>query len=82
MHGQLRRLRHRALNPDFYPATGYRVSGGGGLLYVGTDGYFWCSAPGSATMVYTSYFNFSNGNVYPENGTHRANGIPVRCVQE
>ena len=84
LHRQLRRLRHRTLRipTDFYPASGYRASGSGGLHNVGAGGYAWSSSPSSASSVYGSGLGFDGSGVGPENGDNRSNGFPVRCVQE
>ena len=66
----------------FYPTSGYRASGSGGLYSVGADGYAWSSSPSSASSVNGSYLGFTNSVVNPEYRDSRAMGLPVRCVQE
>ncbi len=65
-----------------YPASGYRPGYSGGLLYVGAYGYFWSSAPHSASSMNGSNLFFVSSNVTPEGNYQRALGFPVRCVQE
>ena len=67
---------------DFYPATGFRDSGFGGLYSVGTGGNSWNSSPAGTASVYGSYVDFNSSVVNSENGNNRAFGFPVRCVQE
>ncbi len=67
---------------DFYPASGYRASGSGGLYNVGADGYAWSSSPISASSVYGSLLSFSSSYVNPENLSNRAYGFPVRGGRE
>ena len=65
------------------PAPGYRdavsTRGFGGLRDVGSRGYSWSSAiTGSdAHFLYFYYYG-----VYPQYGTYRADGLPLRCLQE
>ncbi len=67
---------------DFYPASGWRTGWSAGLSSVGSLGYAWSSAPGSATIVDGSYLIFNTSDVYPEGNGSRSFGLPVRCVQE
>ena len=64
------------------PASGWRTGWSAGLSRVGTGGYAWSSAPGSATIVDGSYLIFNTSDVYPEGNGSRSFGLPVRCVQE
>ncbi len=64
------------------PASGYRVSGSGGLTTVGANGYAWSSSPYSASSVYGSNLSFNSSGVNPEDNNSRANGFPVRCVPD
>ena len=67
---------------DFYPASGLRSSTSGGLSNVGARSYSWSSSPYSVTSVLGSGVDFYSSGVYPEGSHNRANGFPVRCVQE
>ena len=64
----------------WYPASGYRYNNDGSLYYVGGYGYYWSASPGGDGADYLS-FN-SNVCVLPANGSSRASGYSVRCVQE
>ena len=64
----------------FYPASGYLNNGNGTLNNVGSNGYYWSASPNSQTNGYN--LNFNSSNVNPSNNNNRANGFPVRCVQE
>ena len=67
---------------DFYPASGYRLSGTGGLYSVGTEGYSWSSSPNLVSTPYGSGLRFHNSGMDPASNYHgRALGFPVRCVQ-
>ncbi len=67
------------------PAPGFRDAGGRGtdaagkLWLLGSAGYAWSSAiTGSdAHFLYFYYYG-----VYPQYGTYRADGLPLRCLQE
>ena len=65
-----------------YPASGSRASSIGSLYGIGTYGYVWSSSPGSATNVNVSNLYFHGSLLSPESGYNRADGFPVRCVQE
>ncbi len=67
---------------DFYPASGSRAGNSGGLTNVGTGGYAWSSSSHSASSVVGSSLDFYSSSMGPENYNARANGLPVRCVQE
>lgn len=64
----------------YYPASGYRYDSAGAFYGVGTYGYYWSAAPFS-TYGCILTFN-SSGGVNPANGSYRAYGFSVRCVQE
>ena len=70
----------------FYPAPGFRESGGrgndtGGDLYsVGSDGYSWSSSVTTGSNGY--YFSFGYGGISPNNNGYRAYGFQLRCLQE
>ena len=55
--------------------------GTGGLLYVGSGGYYWSCGP-STTSTFGRYLAFHSGSVYPQSGSYRANGFSVRPVSE
>ena len=67
----------------WYPISGYRYGSGGGLNEVHRSGYYWSYSPieSYSNNAYHLYFN-DNGNVYPSSYNYRANGFPVRCLQE
>ena len=67
---------------QFYPASGYRNDGSGGLGNVGLLGYAWSSSPLSATSMNGSSLYFDSSAVGPEYYNSRSLGRPVRCVQE
>jgi len=62
-----------------YPAAGCRYGNSGAFGYVGSGGGYWSASPG-ISLGCSLYFN--SGSVYPSNENYRANGFPVRCVQE
>ena len=64
----------------YYPASGCRRYGSGGLGSVGSYGYCWAFAPYSQT--YARYLYFYSGGVLPLNGTARALGFSVRPSRE
>ena len=63
----------------FYPTSGYRASGSGGLGHVGSGGYSWSSSPDSASGVGGSYLYFNSSYVNSESLSSRAYAFPVRC---
>ena len=63
----------------FLPASGYRNTNGGSLLYVGRLGNYWCSSPYSTTAF---NLTFINGNVTPIYSYYRSFSFPIRCVSE
>ena len=67
---------------DFYPASGCRAGYSGVLLYASTSGYAWSSSSESASGVYGSKLYFYDIRMNPESYNSRADGFPVRCVQE
>jgi len=63
----------------WYPKGGYRNSGSGALTSVGTTGNVW----GAGVSSVSAYrFNYTVTTVYPASVYRRAEGNPVRCVQE
>lgn len=70
----------RTYNGNWFPAAGYRNSGGGSMYYVGSDGCYWSASPGSE--LYGCYLRFYSGSVSPADNNNRADGFSVRCVQE
>ena len=68
-------------NSIFLAASGCRGRASGDLYYVGSSGYFWSAAQGSAVRAY--YLYFSSGYVNPLYGYNRASGfsvLPVRRI--
>lgn len=65
----------------WYPASGYRGNGGGGLYDVGNDGSYWSASPYSNGGAYSLYFS-NSGYVDPSTYYYRAHGGSVRCLQE
>ena len=72
----------------WYPASGCRLRNDGYLSNVGYDGCYWSASPWSASpysdnSYYAYYLPFNNGgDVGPSNGSNRAYGFSVRCLQE
>jgi uncharacterized protein (TIGR02145 family) len=64
----------------FFPASGLRYRGSGGLFYVSSIGYYWSSASSSQASAYFLYFDA--GNVLPVNYSYRAFGFSVRPFTE
>ena len=64
----------------FNPASGRLNYDDGTLNNVGDNGYYWSATPNNQTNGYN--LNFNSSNVNPANNNNRANGFPVRCVQE
>ncbi|MBO5419128.1 MAG: hypothetical protein J6A22_03495, partial [Bacteroidales bacterium] len=64
----------------WYPASGYRYYGDGGLYGVGYGGYYWSASPYS-NYAYFLYFYYE-GSVNPSYDNDRANSQAVRCVKE
>ncbi len=58
-------------------ASGNRNRTSGALNNVGSNGYYWSSAPSGTNA---RNLNFNSSNVNPLNDNNRANGFPVRCV--
>ena len=67
----------------WYPASGYRYYDVGSLSLVGYHSRYWSASP-SSYLSYGAYRLFFNntGDVLPSNGSHRAYGGSVRCLQE
>lgn len=74
---------------DFWHALGFRdvysqrtpTAGTGGLLGVGSNGYYWSCGP-STTATYGRTLGFNSGNVGPQLQNYRAYGFSVRPVSE
>jgi hypothetical protein len=64
----------------FLPAVGNRSSSTGAVTNQGPDGYYWSSAPVSAT--YGSNLGFGSNIVNPVNGNNYPNGFSIRCVRQ
>ena len=62
-------------------ASGYRHRETGAMTNVGAEGDLWSSSPNVSGNHNAGNLNFNAGNVNPLNGTNRANGLSVRCVQ-
>ena len=66
----------------WYPASGYRSGYDGSFDFVGGYGYYWSASP-SPNSYYNCSLIFSGyGSVTPSNGSRRASGCSVRCLQE
>lgn len=63
-----------------YPASGYLNYNSGALTNVGSNGNSWSATPNGQGNGFN--LNFNTSNVNPSNNNNRANGFPVRCVQE
>ena len=64
-----------------HAAAGYRSSSTGALFDVGVQGDAWSSSSYASGNYNAGYLAFNASLVNPLNGTNRANGLPVRCVQ-
>ena len=62
----------------FFPASGYRYSSFGGLMYVGDEGSYWSAGVNSATNACN--LRFRSGSVHPLSSNFRAFAFPVRPV--
>ena len=65
----------------WYPASGYPDHSNGVLNSVGVVGYYW-SATSTSDKSYSYGLGLSSGEVIPLRNFFRANGFPVRCIQE
>ena len=65
---------------NYFPASGYRANGTGGLANMGGSGDYWVCAPGSQT--YARNLRFNSGGVYPLYSNYRSNGFSVRPCRE
>jgi hypothetical protein len=63
----------------WYPASGRRGGNSGSLSFVGSYGCYWSASPDDR-LAHNLYFD--NGSVGPSNGSSRAFGQSVRCLQE
>ena len=66
--------------PIWYPASGYRSSSGGGLINVGSNGYYWSVSPNDIGAFSLCFGN--EGYINPADSNSRAYGQSVRCLQE
>ena len=72
----------------FFPASGFRSYGRGGMDNVGSNGYFWSSSPRSSgdnqllLASTSSFLLFQSNSVNPSSNGYRVDGCPVRCVKE
>ena len=60
------------------PMAGYRNSASGGLINVGSNGFYWSSSVSGTNaerLYFTSFSAFLGGNP-------RANGLSVRCIKD
>jgi hypothetical protein len=64
----------------FFPASGLRYCGSGGLSDVSNNGYYWSSASSSQARAY--YLGFNAGGVDPVYYNYRAHGFSVRPFLE
>ena len=64
----------------WYPASGYRNSASGAVENERNYGFCWFATPSGAASG--RYLNFYSTFANPQNDPVRANGFPVRCVQE
>ena len=64
-------------NIIFFPCSGN--GGGSSWSNRGSYGYYWSRSLHSA--AYGRYLRFDSGGVYPQDGSNRFNGFPVRPVQ-
>ena len=64
----------------FFPASGFRYSGGGSLGNVGYSGYYWSAVPYNSYNGCYLYFNWSSVN--PQNDGNRSFGFAARPVSE
>ena len=62
----------------FFPAAGLRSDDDGDAYGRGGNGYYWSSRPDYANANRIYFYSSSVGMGY----NNRANGYPVRCVQE
>ena len=67
-------------NTIFLPASGCRGSASGGLVYVGSYGYYWSYASNSQASARS--LTFGSGGVCPLNSYGRALGFSVRPCRE
>ena len=65
--------------PAFYPAPGSRDGGYGTLYYVGRNGY---SRSSTVTDSHGYFLVFGYDWLNPNYYSHRAHGLPLRCLQE
>ena len=66
----------------YFPASGNRAAGSGNFNYVSTYGYGWYSTVVGGTSGNGYYLGISATGVSASSSNNRANGFPVRCLQE
>ena len=64
----------------WYPVSGYLTSSGGTLISVDGSGCYWGATPKNQAGGYI--LNFYSSKMYSSIDSRRANGFPVRCIQE
>lgn len=65
----------------FLPVAGLRDGNSGELAYTSSFGFYWSSSPNYGGNGNASSLYFYSGYVNPLDGSYRANGFSVRCVQ-
>ena len=65
---------------NYFPASGYRANGSGGLTHMGGSGNYWSYA--SNSQANARRLNFNSGALYPLNGYYRSYGFSVRPSRE
>ena len=63
---------------SWYASGGIRSCNSGKLIYVGYHGSYWSSTPNGSSIRALGFYI----DIYPSGIASRANGTPVRCVQE
>ena len=70
-----------SFSPTWYPATGYRSPGGGGLSNC-RMGRYWSVTPSNSYEAYQFYFDTYGTSVLPSSLCYRGYGNSVRCIKE
>lgn len=65
----------------WYPAAGGRNRTSGGLLYLGSSGYYWSASPSDYDECNANIFSITGGVDQSALGG-RASGLSVRCIKE
>lgn len=65
---------------NYFPASGYRAYGSGGLAGMGGSGYYWSFA--SDSQAYARSLRFDSGGLYPLYGNSRSIGFSLRPSRE